>query len=90
MASPTSAVPAARSATQIDPASAFWFGLPEEVDQQVHPFDDYLLAVGPEGAVMPERSVRRFAPDVRANMSAMLSPEWFEAAAPVLCTTACR
>ena len=41
-------------ATQIDPASAFWFGLPEEVDQQVHPFDDYLLAVGPEDAVTPE------------------------------------
>ncbi len=41
-------------ATQIDPASSFWFGLPEEVDQQVHPFDDYLLAVGPEDAVTPE------------------------------------
>jgi mycothiol S-conjugate amidase len=41
-------------ATQIDPASAFWFGLPEEIDQQVHPFDDYLLAVGPEDTVMPE------------------------------------
>lgn len=41
-------------ATQIDPASAFWFGLPEEVDQQIYPFDDYLLAADPEDTVTPE------------------------------------
>jgi mycothiol S-conjugate amidase len=37
-------------ATQIDPASPFWFGLPEEVRQATHPFDHYNLArshVGP-------------------------------------------
>jgi mycothiol S-conjugate amidase len=31
-------------ATQIDPTSAFWFGLPKEVADTVHPFDDYILA----------------------------------------------
>lgn len=41
-------------ATQIDPASPFWFGLPPEVDEQIHPWDDYLLAIGPEEAETPE------------------------------------
>jgi mycothiol S-conjugate amidase len=31
-------------ATQIDPESPFWFGLPPEVARTVHPFDDYALA----------------------------------------------
>lgn len=31
-------------ATQVDPASAFWFGLPTEVARDVHPWDDYILA----------------------------------------------
>ena len=31
-------------ATQIDPDSPFWFGLPSEVAREVHPFDDYILA----------------------------------------------
>jgi len=31
-------------ATQIDPTSAFWFGLPPEVAKTVHPYDDYILA----------------------------------------------
>lgn len=31
-------------ATQIDPSSAFWFGLPSDVAATVHPFDDYILA----------------------------------------------
>ncbi|MEO7836660.1 MAG: mycothiol conjugate amidase Mca [Acidimicrobiales bacterium] len=31
-------------ATQIDPNSPFWFGLPPEVDRTVHPYDDYELA----------------------------------------------
>jgi mycothiol S-conjugate amidase len=30
-------------ATQIDPASPFWFGLPPEVARTVHPYDDYVL-----------------------------------------------
>ncbi|MDQ1395959.1 MAG: mycothiol S-conjugate amidase [Acidimicrobiaceae bacterium] len=31
-------------ATQVDPTSPFWFGLPPEVAREVHPFDDYILA----------------------------------------------
>jgi len=31
-------------ATQIDPTSPFWFGLPPEVSRTVYPFDDYVLA----------------------------------------------
>jgi mycothiol S-conjugate amidase len=31
-------------ATQVDPASPFWFGLPPEVARSVHPFDEYILA----------------------------------------------
>jgi mycothiol S-conjugate amidase len=31
-------------ATQVDPTSPFWFGLPPEVARTVHPFDDYTLA----------------------------------------------
>ena len=31
-------------ATQVDPASPFWFGLPDEVARTVHPYDDYVLA----------------------------------------------
>jgi mycothiol S-conjugate amidase len=30
-------------ATQIDPESPFWFGLPPEVARTVHPYDDYVL-----------------------------------------------
>ena len=33
-------------ATQVDPTSKFWFGLPPEVLQTVHPVDEYLLARG--------------------------------------------
>jgi mycothiol S-conjugate amidase len=43
-------------ATQIDPNSPFWFGLPREVADEIHPFDEYVLAwtapgveVGPYG-----------------------------------------
>ncbi|MCB1261757.1 MAG: mycothiol conjugate amidase Mca, partial [Acidimicrobiales bacterium] len=31
-------------ATQVDPDSPFWFGLPDDVAAGVHPFDDYVLA----------------------------------------------
>ncbi len=30
-------------ATQVDPTSPFWFGLPPEVLRTLHPYDDYLL-----------------------------------------------
>jgi len=32
-------------ASQIDPESPFWFGLPREVAAAVHPWDEYILAV---------------------------------------------
>jgi mycothiol S-conjugate amidase len=31
-------------ATQVDPTSRFWFGLPPEVQREIYPFDDYFLA----------------------------------------------
>jgi mycothiol S-conjugate amidase len=31
-------------ATQIDPESPFWFGLPPEIARTIHPYDDYVLA----------------------------------------------
>ncbi|MDQ6617998.1 MAG: mycothiol conjugate amidase Mca [Actinomycetota bacterium] len=31
-------------ATQIDPTSKFWFGLPPEVAQTIYPYDEYVLA----------------------------------------------
>lgn len=31
-------------ATQVDPASPFWFGLPPEVADTVHPYEEYTLA----------------------------------------------
>ena len=39
-------------ATQIDPSSPFWFGLPDEVDRELYSAEDYLCArnlVGPIG-----------------------------------------
>jgi mycothiol S-conjugate amidase len=31
-------------ATQVDPTSAFWFGLPDHIACTVHPYDDYVRA----------------------------------------------
>jgi mycothiol S-conjugate amidase len=49
-------------ATQIDPTSPWWFGLPHDVAATVHPFDDYLLARsrvegvnGEDQRTMPEK-----------------------------------
>ena len=30
-------------ATQVDPNSPFWFGLPEEVQDAIHPYEEYML-----------------------------------------------
>ena len=40
-------------ATQIDPESNFWFGLPVDVDRHLYPVDDYQLATGtvPDGEI---------------------------------------
>ena len=40
--------------TQIDPESAFWFGLPPEVADRIHPWDDYELARSLVDAPTPE------------------------------------
>jgi mycothiol S-conjugate amidase len=41
-------------ATQIDPTSPFWFGLPPEVARGIHPFDDYVLAQSTVSVETPE------------------------------------
>ncbi|MDQ3642903.1 MAG: mycothiol conjugate amidase Mca [Actinomycetota bacterium] len=41
-------------ATQIDPTSPFWFGLPREVSAAIHPFDDYIRATSLVDAPTPE------------------------------------
>ncbi len=38
-------------ATQVDPTSRIWFGLPPEVRAGIHPYDDYLLAASRVGPV---------------------------------------
>jgi mycothiol S-conjugate amidase len=38
-------------ATQVDPTSPFWFGLPPEVQRTIHPYDDYLLVRSRVGSV---------------------------------------
>jgi len=41
-------------ATQVDPDSAFWFGLPREIAREVHPFEDYILARSRVDTALPE------------------------------------
>jgi len=41
-------------ATQVDPASPFWFGLPPEVAREVHPYEDFILAYSRVDAAVPE------------------------------------
>ncbi len=41
-------------ATQVDPKSSFWFGLPPEVTHEAHPFDDYVLARSLVDSPVPE------------------------------------
>lgn len=44
-------------ATQIDPDSPFWFGLPPEVAREVHPYDEYELARSLVGTELPEEDL---------------------------------
>ena len=30
-------------ATQVDPDSPFWFGLPDDVADSIHPYEEYML-----------------------------------------------
>ena len=41
-------------ATQVDPTSRFWFGLPPEVADAVYPVDDFVLAESVVAASLPE------------------------------------
>ncbi len=41
-------------ATQVDPTSAFWFGLPREVARTVHPYEEYILAQSRVPTDLPE------------------------------------
>jgi len=41
-------------ATQIDPESRFWFGLPPEASRQAYPYDDYILARSRVETALPE------------------------------------
>jgi len=41
-------------ATQVDPNSPFWFGLPDEVMSTLHPYDDYVLAASRVDSSIPE------------------------------------
>jgi mycothiol S-conjugate amidase len=41
-------------ATQVDPTSPFWFGLPPEVARTVHPYEDYILAASRVDTEVPE------------------------------------
>jgi mycothiol S-conjugate amidase len=41
-------------ATQVDPDSPFWFGLPPEVSRELHPYDDYILAASRVESSIPE------------------------------------
>jgi len=41
-------------ATQVDPESSFWFGLPTEVARDLHPYEDFILATSAVGMVVPE------------------------------------
>jgi mycothiol S-conjugate amidase len=41
-------------ATQVDPESPFWFGLPPEIARTVHPYDDYVRAWSRVPADLPE------------------------------------
>jgi len=40
--------------TQVDPNSRFWFGLPPEVQREIHPYDDYVLARSLVESELPE------------------------------------
>ena len=41
-------------ATQVDPNSPFWFGLPSEKSAEAYPWDDYILAFSRVGQICNE------------------------------------
>ncbi|MGH9080101.1 MAG: mycothiol conjugate amidase Mca [Acidimicrobiales bacterium] len=63
-------------ATQVDPDSRFWFGLPPEVMRSIHPVDDYRLAAvaGPGGLdyLPPASEARTPRSDIESDLFAGL------------------
>jgi mycothiol S-conjugate amidase len=41
-------------ATQVDPNSKYWFGLPPDIDRAIYPYDDYILAHSAVSTRLPE------------------------------------
>ncbi len=46
-------------ATQIDPNSKHWFGLPPDIDREAYPYDDYILAHSTVPTRLPEDDLFR-------------------------------
>ena len=44
-------------ATQVDPDSPFWFGLPSEKSTEAYPWDDYILAFNRTGPISKEKDL---------------------------------
>lgn len=60
-------------ATQVDPDSRFWFGLPPEVMRTVHPHDEYRLAfvAGPDGRPVPAGASSQMEHDLFADIAGL-------------------
>ncbi len=60
-------------ATQVDPNSPFWFGLPPEVMRTIHPHDDYHLALvrQPDGSLAPPPTDAGVETDLFAGLPAV-------------------
>ena len=41
-------------ATQVDPTSPFWFGLPRDIARELQPAEDYILAESRVETTIPE------------------------------------
>lgn len=54
-------------ATQIDPTSKFWFGLPDDVAEAAYPWEDWILASSEVPTEVPERDL---AAGLRARVAA--------------------
>jgi mycothiol S-conjugate amidase len=46
-------------ATQVDPNSKYWFGLPPDIDRAIYPYDDYILAHSAVPTRLPEDDLFR-------------------------------
>ena len=44
-------------ATQVDPQSPYWFGLPPDIERTIYPYDDYILAQSAVPTILPEEDL---------------------------------